>query len=596
MQIISSLIPISHNYLMIMFFLFSSCVIADTKDLQLSQEKITDLLQHSDKVRISDVELFNKNLEQLTQLQKTHTFTPVQSCYHQYLLAYDHGYKGQYDVAKKMLEDIFESCDDSKSKIRSKLLLSNLQVISYDYGPAISNLDYPISQINQIDDNELKNRVYSKAALVYRLVDQYELSLKFAELLLNNQPSDAYYCNGLVAKYRILMKTDKPESIEGQIQETIKICEDNNEFILSNFLKLEWFDLQLNNSHSTEDKVAILNELKASEQQINTLKYQNLISIKDSIFAKVYWSLGDDENAFRYANLSLTGSKDIGNTKQEIVALQVLVDYYRKFGQAEQAINMLIRKNESERVQYNDQQAKTMAYLTIQHENLAKSHQINILNQKNVVLSLENELAEKTALVQQLIILSLLVLVAFFVLWGIKHKKIQQLYKGLSQRDHMTLIYNRKGLRDHIDELLPNAYQKNQEVCLAIFDLDLFKNINDQYGHITGDWVIKNVIKTCENLSNGQVELGRLGGEEFAIIYSNANINDIEEYCELCREHIATIDTSETGHQFTISASFGITSTKLSGYSYTKMLTDADEALYLAKNSGRNQTIIFSKN
>ncbi len=593
MQITLPMTSIRHNCLPLVLFLFCANVMAVVNEYSASNDIISELLQESDHVRIADVELFNNNLDQLATLQNTHTFTPYQNCYHQYLIAYDHGYKGQYDIAKNMLNDIFESCEDSMNKIRSKLLLSNLQVISYDYGPAISNLDYPISQINEIDDNELKNRVYSKASLVYRLVEQHELSLKFADLLLNNEPSEAYYCNGLVAKYRILMKTEKPESIKEKIWESINICENSNEYILSNFLRLEWLDLQLQNATSNADKNGILDELKAAEQHIEKLKYQNLISIKDSVFAKVYWSLGDLEKAYQYANLSLVGSKDIGNTKQEIVALQVLVDYFRSIDEPEQAIAMLIRKNESERIQYNDQQAKTMAYLTIQHENLAKSHQINILNQKNVVLSLENELAEKAALVQQLIILSLLALVAFFVLWGIKHKKIQQLYKGLSQRDHMTLIYNRKGLRDHIDELLPNAYQNSQEVCLAIFDLDLFKSINDQYGHITGDWVIKNVIKACQNLGNENIELGRLGGEEFAIVYCNANIDKIEEYCEKCRESISTIDTKETGHDFTISASFGVTSSKLSGYSYTKMLTDADEALYLAKNSGRNRTVVF---
>ncbi len=574
----------------VVFLCGSFLVMAQQKPSTIN---IDELLAETDDVRISNVDLFHHNLNTLASYRQHAAFTDLQQCHHQYLVAYDLGFKGQYEQAKSILSDLFEQCEDLNSKVKSKLLLSNLQVISHEYGPAMNNLDYPISQINSISNNELKNRVYSKASLLYRLVDQPELSLKFAELLLNNQPSDAYYCNGLVAKYRILIKSGDQQNYAEKVRDSIDVCEQNNEYPLSHFLRLEWLDVQLEQSSNEQQKQQILSELQAAEAQINQLQYQNLISIKDSIMAKIHWSLGDAEAAFRYANQSLMGSKDMGNTKQEVVALDVLVDYYRTNGQPEKAISLLIKKNASEKMQFDDRQAKTMAYLTIQHENLAKSHQINILNQKNVVLSLENELSEKTALVQQLIILTLLALVGFFVMWGIKHKKIQKLYKGLSERDHMTRIYNRKGLRDHMDELLPKAQQNNKVISLAIFDLDLFKNVNDEYGHITGDWVIKNVIKTCERLADESITLGRLGGEEFAIICQK-NRQWLEKSCQQCRLAISEIDTEPTGHHFKITASFGVTSTLLSGYSYTHMLTDADEALYHAKNSGRNTVSVFS--
>ncbi|MBL4659509.1 MAG: GGDEF domain-containing protein [Alcanivoracaceae bacterium] len=574
-------------------FLAQSNSMPESASRHFTEKAITEILQETDDIRISNVDLFAANLAQLEILSQKKVLSSYQDCYYQYLLAHDLGYKGKYDLAKQKINDIFKQCDDPNNKIRSKLLLSNLQVISHDYESAINNLDYTITNINSTNEPELKNSVYSRASLVYRLVDQNELSLKFAELLINNNPSESFYCNGLVAKYRILLKIGDYQNIENKIRQTIDVCENSGNYILSSFLKLEWLDIQLSKSTTIQEKTTILNALKLAEIEIIKARYQNLISIKDSMFAKVYWSLQNDEKAFEYAKLSLEESKGIGSTKQEIVSLQILVDYYRKIGEPEQAIKLLIRKNQSEKLHYDDQQAKTMAYLTIRHENLAKSHQINFLNQQNKVLSLENKLADKAALMQQLIILFLIVLVTFFVLWGVKHKKIQQIYKKLSERDHMTLIFNRKGLRDHMDVMLATSEQNDKEVGFAIFDLDLFKSINDRYGHMTGDWVIKNVIKTCQKINNGKVTLGRLGGEEFAIVLHNSSLDELKEYCECCRININNLCTIDSGHDFKISASFGITTTKTSGFVYTTMLTDADEALYIAKNSGRNQTVTY---
>jgi diguanylate cyclase (GGDEF)-like protein len=565
---------------------------AGEDDLPNGKNTITELLKNTESLRISDNKLFVENLAKLNKLQKRSKLSPYQNCYFDYLTAYELGYKGHYDLAKQKLIYIFDSCIDNENKIRSKLLLANLQVISQDYVSAINNLDYTISNIGLVKDNLLKLHVYSVASTVYRLVDQNSLSLEFAELMISNNPTPTYLCDGLVAKYRILLKSTELAQIESQIVSTLDTCERQGNFVLSNFLRLEWLDKYLGNTTDEQLKHKILDQLKLAEVKINRAKYQNLISIKDSVYAKIYWALNDYPKAIDHAKRSLDGSKAIGSTKQKIVSLKILVDYFRMKNDPEMAIKYLIMKNESEKLQYDDQLAKTMAYQTVRHENLAKTHKINILNQKNVLLSLEKDISDKTAFIQKLTILLLMILTIFFVSWGIKHKKIQKMYKNLAERDYMTLIYNRKGLREYVGPILDKAEKNEKEIGFAIFDLDLFKNINDEFGHITGDWVIKTVIKTCQKISDKAI-LGRLGGEEFAILLPDTDLQGTLEFCEKCRIKISQLHTIETGFDFTISASFGITSTQVSGYNYTSMLIHADEALYKAKNLGRNRSVVY---
>ena len=131
----------------------------------------------------------------------------------------------------------------------------------------------------------------------------------------------------------------------------------------------------------------------------------------------------------------------------------------------------------------------------------------------------------------------------------------------MSETDAMTGIYNRNGLKDYIEEILASAKKGDRSIAYAIFDLDYFKKINDLYGHIKGDWVIKNTIKQCQLIQNDKVTFGRIGGEEFAIVMRDSSSNELAEFCEECRKLIANIDSTPTGHDFSVSASFGVTST-----------------------------------
>jgi diguanylate cyclase (GGDEF)-like protein len=143
--------------------------------------------------------------------------------------------------------------------------------------------------------------------------------------------------------------------------------------------------------------------------------------------------------------------------------------------------------------------------------------------------------------------------------------------------------------------LLPYSEKKGEIISYAIFDLDHFKKINDQYGHVTGDWVIKNVIVECQKVRNDneKITYGRLGGEEFAIIIRDSSLEEMIEFAEACRQRIEQIDSSDSGYDIPIKASFGVTTTEKSGFIHTDLMRDADKALYHAKNNGRNQVIVF---
>jgi diguanylate cyclase (GGDEF)-like protein len=156
----------------------------------------------------------------------------------------------------------------------------------------------------------------------------------------------------------------------------------------------------------------------------------------------------------------------------------------------------------------------------------------------------------------------------------------------LAFRDPMTGIFNRR----KFFELFKEALSKTSSISVAMVDIDKFKSINDRYGHAFGDEVIK---KTTETISNNIPEsaiFGRLGGEEFAVVFPQTVLESGVENGERIREKIEALETYFGGECVKFTVSIGVAQLK-SEENIDKVLHRADEALYLAKKSGRNRVI-----
>jgi diguanylate cyclase (GGDEF)-like protein len=578
-----------------MFFnVFSVFSKQENKDESHNNININEFLISTDNIRTKDFLKYSDNLKKLSELQNK--FTTYQKCYFDFLAIYKLSLLGDFDLAKTNLQELFNQCNDLKIQIRIKALLSNLYVISGNYYKAITDIDFVVSQIGQIKDNSTKYYAYTAASLVYDSLEQWDLSYKFSELLLNDSPSEEYICKGGVYKYAAVIKLKKQGDFNNKIKEIIKKCFKVDEIVYAQGLNTTWLKYQLDATKSDEEINNLLTSLIQADKQIENTNYKNLIGVKNSLFAEMYEKLDISEQALKYANLALEGSISIGTTEHKIDALQVLINHHQNTLDYKSTNQYLLEKNKAEKKLYSDKQAKLMAYQTVKHDSLAKTHQITSLNQRNVLLSLENKLAEESKNSQRLInvLLGILLLVFLFLIYRIR--KQQQQYKKLSELDHMTLIYNRKGARDAMDYLLPYSENKNEVIAYGIFDLDKFKTINDEFGHLTGDWVIKTVVEVCQKLNNSKATFARLGGEEFSITIRDSSLDEIKQFSEECRLAIYGVNTlTETGHDFQISASFGITTTEISGYDYLMLMKHADTALYASKNNGRNQISIFEK-
>lgn len=155
-----------------------------------------------------------------------------------------------------------------------------------------------------------------------------------------------------------------------------------------------------------------------------------------------------------------------------------------------------------------------------------------------------------------------------------------------SETDPLSGLLNRRGFEDHAERALMHALRSGRPAVLVTADLDHFKAINDSFGHAAGDSVIAAFAHLLRDMAAKKAIVGRLGGEEFAVLIVDENLADGRAYAEAVRASFYAAPATDIDHL--VSASFGVAQL-VSGEKLFDLLRRADAALYRAKAGGRNQ-------
>lgn len=152
-----------------------------------------------------------------------------------------------------------------------------------------------------------------------------------------------------------------------------------------------------------------------------------------------------------------------------------------------------------------------------------------------------------------------------------------------AMRDGLTELLNRRGMETAARAILT----QDSALAVALIDADHFKQVNDQYGHATGDAVLKQLARLLEQETRQTDIVARLGGEEFVLLLPATSPTEATSLCERIRRRVETHSWQELGHGLLVRISIGLCS-RQPGEDLTRLLAQADEALYAAKAAGRN--------
>ena len=162
----------------------------------------------------------------------------------------------------------------------------------------------------------------------------------------------------------------------------------------------------------------------------------------------------------------------------------------------------------------------------------------------------------------------------------------------MSVTDALTGLRNRRSINDYLESILKQSALSKRYVSVVLLDIDYFKNINDQYGHLIGDKALQVVAFTLQSTLRKADSVGRYGGEEFLIVLDGTSLEQAAMVAERCRVAINNAYVSnEQGKRIYLTASFGVSVSEQYGYDMDTLIKHADKNLYQAKRQGRNQVV-----
>ena len=174
--------------------------------------------------------------------------------------------------------------------------------------------------------------------------------------------------------------------------------------------------------------------------------------------------------------------------------------------------------------------------------------------------------------------------------------KLNRSLESIATIDSLTGVLNRRGLEDASIKMQDICKRINLSMAVLLIDIDYFKKVNDTYGHLVGDDVLRHIAKTISGILRSSDVLGRYGGEEFCAFLPNTTESDALGLAERIR---AGIEASplQLGLAVTLktTVSIGVADSVRAGYDFKGLLATADSAMYGAKNGGRNRVMSYTQ-
>ncbi|MBC3812019.1 tetratricopeptide repeat-containing diguanylate cyclase [Undibacterium aquatile] len=504
------------------------------------------------------------------------------------------GFLGKHRERVQFVQSVISDISDIDYRARFLYQLSDGYINLGEYENALSYMNQSIVLLPSLKNKNAKIDVFQSAIVILNSLRAYDESMMYAlrlsELDREESPGLAT-CLGIGDQIEISFLKGNRQKANELLNSAIKSCDEQQFFIMSLLIKtIANIDVIESGNYALGIKagVSLAVELKKSNQSSDYL-----IQLETAL-AKAYLKTGDTQQAESYGVQAYTRAK-----KENVVLLlekasEIMADIKRSQGQyfsaLEYADTALTLKNKL----LDQQLQKNLAYQRVKFEIQDKANQMVLLEQKNKILDVEKKLEKKSNQNLLLIIALVLCFICVLGVWLWKVIRQKNIFQRHAELDGLTQISNRSHFMSSAEA---GVKHRTAAVSLILFDMDFFKNVNDSFGHPTGDWVLKNVSQAVAGVLRKGDVFGRIGGEEFAIFLPAAEPEIGLQLAERCRHAITMIDTESRGIRFPLSASFGLATMTMNTSGITnfqELMQATDKALYQSKADGRNRVSVFS--
>jgi diguanylate cyclase (GGDEF)-like protein len=565
------------------FILFLFCLNSSTALAESFVAKMSEI----DQIKSSDYPTFEQRLSQLENEVKY--MSSFEEDYLTLLKSYRAVYGGKTEEALQLLKSLDEAKVDPTIAFRAKALSINSFLLVRRYLDAFYYLEILQSQLPQIEQPLAREQGLLVLAMMYRYIERFEQTIEYTTQLEVEAPRATAVCSAKQLKLDALLASNQDERFLDLYEQAVKFCDSEKEILFSSLIRLykaQYF-------FKVGEFVKALELVNSTYESAKSTKYKRLINELDILQAESYFRLNNNDEAESYALRVLNNSVTSSDANPKVAALKLLAELAKSKKNYQQALDYHEQYTAAFTAYMDDKSAQQMAYHTAHSEIISQNQKIALLDKDNQLLQYEQTALKHQAAFNKLLIIALVISTLVLAYLAFRSFMARRRFKALAEYDDLTSISNRYHFSTAAKAALAVCERSQLPAALIVFDLDYFKQINDQFGHAAGDWALRQTVNTCRNFMRNNDVFGRIGGEEFAILLPGCQSDKAHLLADICRDAIFAIETADSGYQFQLSASFGVTSAEVSGYHLTKMIEDADTAMYQAKQQGRNKVQFF---
>ncbi|MEH8022171.1 diguanylate cyclase [Rheinheimera metallidurans] len=492
-----------------------------------------------------------------------------------FIKAYMLGFKGQQDDAIALAQTIIKS-QSAVIRVKAYLLLATVFEHKKNYKEAYLSLNEALKHARIVTDRMLLVNVYTVAAQLHSSVNAYEKAIEFADMIAEYADSPRGFCISYTQKLQALTQLvgAYPQELANKAS---LACEQAQEPLMKYTVDIFTADVDVNSAPERVKK-----NMQASLPKLNEIGY--LYTIILTRYYLGYAELNLNQLSAAEVNLEQVyqQSKQLNDNQTANKSMLLLARLYEKKGDMHAAVIAYKQHIAALNAFIGDFKQRSVAYHMAQADFMESENKLALLKSQNNLLKLESQL-QKDQKFNALLITIAVTLLLLCVIYVLNNKRA--LLSRLATTDFLTKLYNRRYFSEAVSRQLNNRRQQ-EEYSLIVFDIDLFKQINDQYGHSTGDIVLTEIAARCSVHIRKQDILARIGGEEFAMFLPGCRLADAIKLAEQCRQSIADSAVVVNEQNISVTASFGIASGDSANFD--TLLQQADAALYQAKAAGRN--------
>ncbi|RVT45587.1 GGDEF domain-containing protein [Rheinheimera sediminis] len=498
--------------------------------------------------------------------------------------------RSDYAVAESSLLKVLNLSEDLTLKYRAVVSLVNLHQHTGNFYQAFSyGLQFSDEQFVEVAD-EVKASGLMAMALALMDSGLYDESANLVRKIQLEKVSARVRCAALYLTSQIAYKSSVFVKPLEQIKTDNEQCFVENQMLYA-LLTDSAISIIYLNQHQPE---LALDLLQTKNAAVSQLGYDNLtlmwLAIRASAYATHQNKTAAKDSAKQLEN-SLHSKAMENSLEVALLAYQGLAASYKLLGDQQKVVQYLELYQHTYQKANNRQMTAALAYYAALMQAAQRKQEISLLNQQTRQLQLENDLAMAESVNNRLYLLVAVTLLLLLVTVLYRTHRSGIKLKERVTFDKLTKVFSRDHFEDLLASSLNQAQSQQQKLGFVLFDLDHFKQVNDNYGHQTGDWVLQQAATAAQQCLRKSDALGRIGGEEFAILLQDCDLDMSRALAESVRQAIEDIDTALIGHSFNVTASLGVSTAQDCGYSARKLFSSADEALYQAKQRGRNKVM-----